>query len=55
MTYLNIVEDSRAKNLHILHAWMLWIVFGTSRMKDALWTKTNLASGGTWKGPLNML
>ena len=39
MTYLNIVEDSRATNLHILHAWMLWIVFGAGRMKDALWMK----------------
>ena len=22
-----------------MHAWMLWIVVGTGRMKDALWIK----------------
>jgi len=22
-----------------MHAWMLWIVVGTGRMKDALWMK----------------
>ena len=35
-------RSAHSAGLFMLHAWMLWIVFGAGRMKDAWWMKAKL-------------